>query len=130
MTMGFDSDDDDRELLGAMVGLIDGDDDHELLGDMDCLDDNGLDSDVDDRGLLEVMDGLIDGHGLVLTLCSDLLELSWLLLLDIVFDVCKHGKLEIPAYCLVQTQSYIWWAVCRSSQASFRLTVPWLIRLK
>ena len=63
--MGFDSYDDYRELLGAMVGLIDGDDDHELLGDMDCLDDNGLDSDVDDRGLLEFMYGLIDGHGLV-----------------------------------------------------------------
>ena len=31
MTMGLDIDDDDRELLGAMVGLIDGDDDHELL---------------------------------------------------------------------------------------------------
>ena len=60
---------------------------------MDCLDDDRIDSDVDDRGLLEVMDGLIDGHGLVLTLCSDLLELSWLLLLDIVFDVGKHGKL-------------------------------------
>ena len=80
MTMGFDSDDDDRELLGAMVGLIDGDDDHELLGDMDCLDDDGIDSDVDDRGLLEGMDWFIDGHGLVLMLWSDLIELSWLLL--------------------------------------------------
>ena len=47
---------------------------------MDCLDDDGIDSDVDDRGLLEVMDWFVDGHGLVLALCSDLIELSWLLL--------------------------------------------------
>ena len=58
---GFNSDDDDRELLGAMGGLIDGDDDHELLGVMDRLDDDGFDSDDDDRELLEAMDGLIDG---------------------------------------------------------------------
>ena len=80
MTMGLDIDDDDRELLGAMVGLIDGDDDHELLKDSDCLDGDGIDSDVDDRGLLEGVDWFIDGHGLVLMLWPVLIELSWLLL--------------------------------------------------
>ena len=115
----IDSDVDDRGLLEVLDGLNDGlihdDDDHELLRDMDCLDDDGIGSDVDDRGQLEVMDWFIDGHGLVLTLCSDLIELSRLLLLDIVSDVYEHVKLEIPVYCLLQTQSYIWWAVCRSS---------------
>ena len=82
---------------------------------MDCLDGGGIDVDFDDRGLLEGMDWFIGGHGLVLMLWSDLIELSRLLLLDIVSDVYEHVKLEIPVYCLLQTQSYIWWAVCRSS---------------
>ena len=75
---------DDHGLLEVLDGLNDGlinaDDDRELLRDMDCLDGGGIDSDVDDRGLLEGMDWFIDGHGLVLMLCSDLIELSWLLL--------------------------------------------------